>query len=918
MSFIQNLFTSRDNNANAETYVGQQDRIWWDPETNSFYYSDGSTPGGIPVGSGGNPFNQVLNTTSSVTFANINITGTANVTDLNVSGNVNFGNTGNIGLGNFVITDQTMAGTIDGRDITYTTVGGNANLVILGGLKVHSANLELQPEFQVDTAGRTRILVSDTSTFDPSFQVIGSADGSYVTPQFQGVMLHVTGQPSTPARIYNDGASNYSVYVGRRYNGTSSAPTGVLGGQIMTRFAAAPYTTNGSWANISTTRIDYMATEDQTTLAQGSKIQLWSTENGTNSVQLTAEFDPLTTTIHGNINPFDNNQFTLGNATNKWSSLHLGPDSLFIEDSTLGTDAELTVDNGVLLINGVAKIEIGNMQMTTTGISLVNPASNANLIVGQTTNTGYLEIDMLGIKFKDNTLQTTAAIPLSQKGQANGVATLGLDGIVPASQLPAGGVSYQGTWNALTNTPTLADGTGSGGDEYAVIVAGTQNLGSGPIAFAVGDFVIYNGTIWQKIPGSGGVTSFNTRTGAVTLQSSDITNALSNGSITNNFLNTDSWSLTVGQGIGLTGNGTVELGDSITLTNTGVIAATGGTGVAVSAATGNVTFSIGQPVGTANSVSFLSVTANTTIQATGNITGGNIATAGRIVATGNVNAANFITAAGTLLNNGLDTTGNIRGGNLAITGAGTVGTTLSVTGNITGGNISATNHTGTAVSVTGNIAGGNLIGQNLTAGRVAIVGSGKQVSDDADFIYDSSTNSLTVAGNINAANFIGNVSSANLPIASTTQLGVIKIDGSTIVIANGVISAQQTGTANANVANITVQGTIGYNLAVDDGGNVVQLTNKATAVTCNGRTGRITTSSAALAGGGAVTFTVNNTYVQQYDLIILNIKDPVRANTYTATVAGVGTNNFNIMLQNIDNNSRSDAIILSFALIQVR
>jgi len=51
--FIQRLFTSRDNNACASTFVGQEGRLWWDPLTNSFYYSDGSTPGGIPVGGGG-------------------------------------------------------------------------------------------------------------------------------------------------------------------------------------------------------------------------------------------------------------------------------------------------------------------------------------------------------------------------------------------------------------------------------------------------------------------------------------------------------------------------------------------------------------------------------------------------------------------------------------------------------------------------------------------------------------------------------------------------------------------------------------------------------------------------------------------------------------------------------------------------
>ena len=53
MSFIQNLFTSRDNNANGNSYVGQEDRIWWNPTTNAFYYSDGNTAGGILITGGG-------------------------------------------------------------------------------------------------------------------------------------------------------------------------------------------------------------------------------------------------------------------------------------------------------------------------------------------------------------------------------------------------------------------------------------------------------------------------------------------------------------------------------------------------------------------------------------------------------------------------------------------------------------------------------------------------------------------------------------------------------------------------------------------------------------------------------------------------------------------------------------------------
>jgi len=93
-------------------------------------------------------------------------------------------------------------------------------------------------------------------------------------------------------------------------------------------------------------------------------------------------------------------------------------------------------------------------------------------------------------------------IPASEKGAPNGVATLDGFGKVPVAQLPNAIMEFKGTWDASTNTPTLADGTGDNGDVYLVTVAGTQDLGSGPIIFDVNNFVIYNGTIWEKSGGT--------------------------------------------------------------------------------------------------------------------------------------------------------------------------------------------------------------------------------------------------------------------------------------------------------------------------------------------------------------------------------------------------------------------------------
>ena len=96
----------------------------------------------------------------------------------------------------------------------------------------------------------------------------------------------------------------------------------------------------------------------------------------------------------------------------------------------------------------------------------------------------------------------------SEKGVSNGYASLDSSGKVPVSQLPSSIMEYKGTWNAATNTPTLANGTGDTGDVYICNVAGTVNFGAGAITFAVGDYVIYSGTIWQRSSGAvGTVTS---------------------------------------------------------------------------------------------------------------------------------------------------------------------------------------------------------------------------------------------------------------------------------------------------------------------------------------------------------------------------------------------------------------------------
>jgi hypothetical protein len=84
-----------------------------------------------------------------------------------------------------------------------------------------------------------------------------------------------------------------------------------------------------------------------------------------------------------------------------------------------------------------------------------------------------------------------------------------------------GGVIYKGTWNASTNTPTLASGTGAKGDYYIVTVDGSTNL-DGISDWKVGDWAIFNGTTWDKVDNTDAVSSVNGYTGAVSLVTGDV------------------------------------------------------------------------------------------------------------------------------------------------------------------------------------------------------------------------------------------------------------------------------------------------------------------------------------------------------------------------------------------------------------
>jgi hypothetical protein len=109
---------------------------------------------------------------------------------------------------------------------------------------------------------------------------------------------------------------------------------------------------------------------------------------------------------------------------------------------------------------------------------------------------------------------------ISEKGQANGYASLDSGAKVPVSQLPdsvVGQVEYQGTWDASTDTPTLPAATGVKGHYYVVSTGGTYET----ITYATGDWIISNGTSWEKVDNTDAVTSVFGRLGAIVANEAD-------------------------------------------------------------------------------------------------------------------------------------------------------------------------------------------------------------------------------------------------------------------------------------------------------------------------------------------------------------------------------------------------------------
>jgi hypothetical protein len=186
--------------------------------------------------------------------------------------------------------------------------------------------------------------------------------------------------------------------------------------------------------------------------------------------------------------------------------------------ATVNSDIVTTNTAAQTLTNKTINADLNVISNIDNDEIKINAAIDATKIANGIVNNN--EFQRLDGVTSDIQPQIDAKQSLSEKGVANGYAPLDGSSKVPVAFLPSAVMTYEGVWNASTNTPSLADGVGDTGMVYRVGVAGTQF--TPPVSFNVGDYAIYNGTKWEKSDTTDAVDSVNGITGTVVLTTSNI------------------------------------------------------------------------------------------------------------------------------------------------------------------------------------------------------------------------------------------------------------------------------------------------------------------------------------------------------------------------------------------------------------
>jgi hypothetical protein len=412
--------------------------------------------------------------------------------------------------------------------------------------------------------------------------------------------------------------------------------------------------------------------------------------------------------------------------------------------TTPGTNT-LTI-NGTSSLTAATTTTLGGVIIPAVGTSgITNNNGTIGLATASTTQLGGIKVDGTSITIADGVISATAVTPTAST----------LAGTTLASNVVNSSLTSVGTLTNLTVTNPI---TGSITGNAGTVTNGLYSTGS------------YTNPDWIASLAAAKIT------GLAASATSDTTNAANilTGTISSDRLPTATNTVL----------GAVKIdGTSITITN-GVISAVAAVGAAAA----------GQLTGTtlaANVVnsSLTSVGTLTNLTVTNPITGSVTGSAG------SVSAANIV---GTIPTTSLPkaTTG-------ALGAVRVDGTSITIDSN---GIISSTGGSGSA--------GSGTINAGSTGNLGFYASSTTAISPLTSLNWNSGTNTLsltgtlsatTISGSLAASNLTGTIASARLPIATTSAVGGVRVDGTTITVdpSTGVISSSGGGGGTSDAGSLT-------------------------------------------------------------------------------------------------------------------
>ena len=226
------------------------------------------------------------------------------------------------------------------------------------------------------------------------------------------------------------------------------------------------------------------------------------------------------------------------------------------------------------------------------------------------------------------------------------------------------------------------------------------------------------------------------------------------------------------------------------------------------------------------------------------------------------------------------------------------------------------------------------------AGNINFTGSSRRIQVPAASVpvgnrmlfQSSSTNELTFIGVIpsgtarqagitfsnssdpdNAGYGYISMSDVNMTITSAIALGTGGtggVPGAVPLVLSGRSASMSIGDGDVVVTN----GMLGY--GGGGGGTVTQETSKSTGVAINKPSGKITMHDASLAAGASVSFPVTNSLVNGSPVSVVGEYETINPANYRIETEYSGYGGFSIKVTNISDSSRSESLVISFAILK--